>query len=292
MPLIQASLAPSTWQAHGKAWEEWVSFTGAGWVPASSAALCAETENFLLFLRDQGVSWAVVQKRLAGLAFHFKLKGWPDATKKFSIRQALKGWRRQTPQLDSRRPVSFQLLLSLVRVTPEICRNSFESLLLALSFSLCFFGAFRISELLSPSGVKLGGFSRDDYILGPDFLRLRIQKSKTDVLGKGIWVLLKEICCPACPVSLMRQYLCISLKGSALLSHQDGSPFTRYQFTILFKRSLTRLGHNPVDYGTHSFRIGAATQAAKAGLPESDVQKIGRWRSACFARYVRPDLVV
>ncbi|KAM4019375.1 uncharacterized protein ACNLHF_000079 [Anomaloglossus baeobatrachus] len=74
-------------------------------------------------------------------------------------------------------------------------------------------------------------------------------------------------------------------------SHADGSPLTKYQFQAMFKQCLAKAGENPKEYGTHSFRIGAATEAARAGVTEAEVQRMGRWKSACFARYIRPDLL-
>ncbi|OCT97217.1 hypothetical protein XELAEV_18009446mg [Xenopus laevis] len=43
--------------------------------------------------------------------------------------------------------------------------------------------------------------------------------------------------------------------------------------------------------GSHSFRIGAATEAARLGLSEAVVKRIGRWESRRFKNYVRPTLV-
>jgi hypothetical protein len=48
------------------------------------------------------------------------------------------------------------------------------------------------------------------------------------------------------------------------------------------------LGLDSTLYSTHSFRSGAATAAAAAGLSDAEVQRLGRWRSSVFARYVRP----
>ncbi|KAM9324294.1 uncharacterized protein PAF06_000315 [Gastrophryne carolinensis] len=38
----------------------------------------------------------------------------------------------------------------------------------------------------------------------------------------------------------------------------------------------------------HSFRIGAATEAARLGLPVDLVKKLGRWESKRFMSYIRP----
>ena len=40
-------------------------------------------------------------------------------------------------------------------------------------------------------------------------------------------------------------------------------------------------------YGSHSLRIGAATDAGAAGLPDWLIQAAGRWKSTAFHRYIR-----
>ena len=41
------------------------------------------------------------------------------------------------------------------------------------------------------------------------------------------------------------------------------------------------------DYPTHSLRLGLATEAAAAGVPDATIQLMGRWRSAAYMGYVR-----
>lgn len=50
---------------------------------------------------------------------------------------------------------------------------------------------------------------------------------------------------------------------------------------------LRALGLCEYDYAGHSFRIGAATEAARLGLGEEVIQRIGRWESQRFRSYVR-----
>lgn len=80
-------------------------------------------------------------------------------------------------------------------------------------------------------------------------------------------------------------------QGPSFLVHQNATPVTRFQFGSIFKRCLLALGLSPSEFGTHSFRIGAATVADASGLSEELVKRLGRWKSECFRRYIRPNLL-
>lgn len=291
MELIRASVALPTWGSYGKAWDEWVAAVGDRSVDSSDSERLQVTVEYFLSLRSAGLSAAVAQRRLSGLSFHFKLRGWVDSTKHFVFTQALRGWKKERVTKDTRRPVSYSLLVRLLDSTGRQCVSPYEGALFRACFSLAFFGALRVGELVPPSRTREGGLRGDDVILANGSLRVRIRKSKTDHFGRGEWLPLHSVVGPACPVRAVSEYLQLRPPGSSFLVHSDGSPVTRFQFQSVFKRCLQAAGVPPGDFGTHSFRIGAATEAARAGLSNSEVQRIGRWRSACFAGYIRPELL-
>lgn len=70
-----------------------------------------------------------------------------------------------------------------------VCYSPAEDLLFKVSFSLLFFGAFRISELLPRSSSSLDGVLFSDVSMGPNFIKIFLRFSKTDQLGKGRWIL-------------------------------------------------------------------------------------------------------
>ena len=53
------------------------------------------------------------------------------------------------------------------------------------------------------------------------------------------------------------------------------------------RHSLSQLGADVSKFSGHSFRIGAASTAARAGLSDSFIQKLGRWKSDAFTTYIR-----
>ena len=72
-----------------------------------------------------------------------------------------------------------------------------------------------------------------------------------------------------------------------LFIHSNGVPWSRSFLVNSLRIALTDAGIDTSGYSGHSFRIGAASAAAKAGLPDSLIQSLGRWKSAAFLSYIR-----
>ncbi|CAJ0958425.1 unnamed protein product [Ranitomeya imitator] len=209
-----------------------------------------------------------------GGGVHFKLRSWSDSTKHFLIAQVLKGWRWASARSDQRRPISFTLLSNLVRVSGSICDSDYEATLISAAFSLAFFGAMRVSEILPSSRCRAGGLQLEDLVICDDGLRVRVRRSKTDQEGRGIWFPLFAIKGSICPLVLIKSYMQIRGNGPQLFIHENGSPLFACQFLAILRQALAFLGLPAADFGTHSFRIGAATEASRAGLFESDIQRL------------------
>ena len=91
-----------------------------------------------------------------------------------------------------------------------------------------------------------------------------------------------------CPVQAMVAYLVV--RGSqpdALFMERDGTVLTRQLFSRALKDIFDELKLNYCDFNTHSFRIGAATTANQAGISDTDIKTLGRWKSNAFQSYIQ-----
>ena len=68
---------------------------------------------------------------------------------------------------------------------------------------------------------------------------------------------------------------------------QNGGPLTQQQLVTEVRRCLKAAGVNHSFFSGHSFRIGAATMAARAGVPSHLIKMLGRWESEAYLLYVR-----
>ncbi|XP_077196905.1 integrase/recombinase xerD homolog [Paroedura picta] len=251
--------------------------------------------SYMAHLWERGASHRTIRVQLAGLSFYSKLfKGW-DPGSSFLARRAINGWRRQAPGIpDARRPITKNILQRLLQKLHHICLNKYEVYLTGAAFTLAFYGAFRSGELLSPARTRAGAatVALHDVTLHGDGLLIWLQKSKTDQLGKGISVHIRKHDLPVCPVRWVSKFLKVrpDIVGP-LLIHRDGSYFSRFQFMAVLRLCLNELGLPAGQFGSHSFRIGAATQALQDGASTKQIMKLGRWRSAAYKGYLRPDMV-
>ncbi|XP_053143320.1 uncharacterized protein LOC128341176 isoform X3 [Hemicordylus capensis] len=289
---VWASLAPSTRAAYSRqcrAFQDFRTQVGLGqdWPPPAEQLM-----QFLVHLKGKGLSPGAMAGYLAALAFHAKAQGMSDTTGDFRVRRMLEGWTREHPvPLDSRRPLLPAAIQGAVGQFSAICRSPYEASLFHAVTLVLFFGAFRAGELL-PRGhrspvLKVVQFG--DVSLGPDIAQLRLRFSKTDQRGRGQWVSLHRADnALLCPVRALGSYM--TRRGSApgcLFVHEDGRPLSQYQFWTVARRALSAAGADTAQLSLHSFRIGAASAASRLGLSGETIQRIGRWRSATYKRYVR-----
>ena len=196
-----------------------------------------------------------------------------------------------------RLPITVDILRMLIFFLSFSCFGKQDDLMLSAVLTLAFYGFLRCGEFTVPSGAAYSPrrhLSMQDVVFYPSFynptyMTVHFKYSKTDPFGKGHVITLHVTNTLTCPVMAMKQYLetrTFDLYGPLFL-FADGSALTRCQFIRYLRFLLEKVGLQAELYAGHSFRIGAATTAAAAGLPDWLIQAMGRWSSECYKRYIR-----
>ena len=158
-----------------------------------------------------------------------------------------------------------------------------------------FFGFFRLGELLVEAETSYnpalhlswGDVAVNDRSAAT-MVKFHLRRSKCDQFGSGADVLLGHSGCQLCPVAAIPAY--IKVRGDthgALFVDSNKVPITKSKFVAKVRGALKAAGYPEDQFAGHSFRIGAATTAAIAGIEDSTIQMLGRWHSAAFLRYIR-----
>lgn len=159
----------------------------------------------------------------------------------------------------------------------------------------CFCGFFRAGEITVPSETAFNpavhlawGDVTQDGSNPPTSVRIFLKRSKTDQFGRGVAVYVGAAGGDLCPVSAILQYVAARGEGPGpFFRFRDGTPLTKARFVARVRAALGNAGIPCRHYSGHSFRIGAATTAHEAGIPDSTIQALGRWSSAAFLTYIR-----
>ena len=129
-----------------------------------------------------------------------------------------------------------------------------------------------------------------DNAASPSVISLNIKCSKTDQGRVGCQVVLGKT---RDDLSLIVALLdCLTRGGDkpgALFQWQNKTLLSKTRFVEAVGQALTAAHLPAQDYAGHSFRIGAATMAAMAGLKDSTIQTLGRLKSASYQQYIRMD---
>ena len=200
--------------------------------------------------------------------------------------------RRQQPR--QRLPITPDILLVIRRVwNAEPGRR--DCIMLWAAVCLCFFGFLRAGEITVPSdsSYDAGAHVNADNIAvdsksHPKVMRVRIKASKTDPFRQGVDVFLGRTGTPLCPIAAVLAYMAVRGLGSGpLFRFADGRFLTRDRFVAKVREALTAGGIDCSLYAGHSFRIGAATTAARQGVSDATIKMLGRWQSSAYQLYIR-----
>ena len=113
-----------------------------------------------------------------------------------------------------------------------------------------------------------------------------LQSSKTDAFRRGHTLVIACSPSPLCAVKAMRNYFLLARPQGPLFSFHSGRLLTRKSVVSFLRDAARQAGLPYSSLKGHSFRIGAASTAAAAGLPHWLIKVLGRWSSDCYQLYI------
>ena len=251
--------------------------------------------RFAAYLYDSGLASRSIRLYLSSLRFYQIARGLgnPSLDAFNRLHYVLRGIARRQP--GNGRPARLPITVDILQLLFQAWNTDppqYESTMLWAACTLGFFAFLRSGEftatqgqdrpLLAPTDIRVDSRSN------PTFLMVTLRGSKTDPFGLGCTLYVGRSRAQVCPVAAVLSYLaCRPSVPGPLFVHADGTQLTRSQLVTSVRVALQEVGMDTSRFSGHSFRIGAASVAAQAGLPDSLIQTLGRWKSSAFLRYIR-----
>ena len=138
-------------------------------------------------------------------------------------------------------------------------------------FMVAFYGFFRAGELIL-------NLHWSHITLSSTQVSITLLESKTDPFRRGSTIHLFPTGSSTCPIKAMTVYAMRVDTAHNKPVFQAGrfNSLTQKKLNAILRNLLQQANVNHVNYSSHSFRIGAATTVAAAGLPPWLIKALGR----------------
>ena len=218
-----------------------------------------------------------------------------NGTPKFSVRTLMKATEKfQKRARCSRLPITNLLLLRILSCLDGTYFGAYWDALLRASLCCAFYGFLRLGEFTSDHFSARRNLTYSDLKLSANRAILFLKRSKTDRTNMGVHIPYYKTHHQLCPVQQLHRYIKLRLRifnpmndhRTPLFLMPNGNALNRREFVKRVRDILSHLGYDASRYTGHSLRIGAASSAAKAGVPIYLIKILGRWSSEAYRRYI------
>lgn len=244
--------------------------------------------QFVAYLHSKKYKTSSIITKISAVGYFHKLFEFKPPLAYFAVQSALKGLVKVERSLDTRLPITSDLLLKIVCIWRILVTSDYDFILLKAMACLALKALLRVEEMTdSIHNLMIGNLSvsrREVIIKFTSFKHSVLYNPEIVIQTSG-----KALCA----VQAVLDYL--NLRGSRagpLFVDQKFRAVKRGYFTLMVKKALMYLEYPPSLYNSHSFRIGGATEAMERGLSALQIQLMGRWKSQAFLKYIRNPRIV
>lgn len=169
-------------------------------------------------------------------------------------------------------------------------RSSWEGAVFWAMTSIGFHGLLRVGEMATSKQGESPRIRGSDVEWTATGATLTVQNAKTDKRETGQAVTITYTNDDNCPMGALRAFWARRQSlggGKALFTREDGTAIDGSWYRQRLEETCNRMGITKNIKG-HSLRIGGASTAARNGVSEEGIKRLGRWKSGSFRRYIRP----
>ena len=295
-------LATSSQKSYRSAQSRYLSFCAQFQLqplPLSEPVLC----SFVSLLASQSLRFQTIKCYLSGLRHMQISSGYSDpfaGNLLVRLDYVLKGIKRcQASGMTSssshpRLPITPSILRA-IRSQWSANWNDYDIKMLWAAFCVGFFGFMRAGEFTVPANasydpgchLSFRDIAVDSHI-NPSVMHVSLRASKTDPFRKGVTIVIGTSKDELCPVNAVLSYLAVrGAEPGPLFRFAGGRCLTRERLVSSLRHVLAAANIDTTHFSGHSFRIGAATTAARVGVEDSLIKTLGRRESSAYMRYIR-----
>lgn len=295
--LLRRALAPSTFNTYQTGIKRYYDFCSTH----HRKPLPGTTRTLALFVTDLSLTLQprTIQVYISAVSYLHHVNGLESPTTNNPVIKLLvQGVERSMPAAHlkpKRQPITNNILGQMLSQLDRDHRTAHDRLMLKAAITLGFFGLLRVSEF---TVANQHGFNpeqhltMEDITMHKDSMVVTIKRSKTDQKGEGCQIHIGQTHTKCCPHLAMQRYLGQVTQSARkpLFRFQSGTALTARALRLVLHHLIRKCGYSTKLYNTHSLRIGAATAAARSGLPPEAIKILGRWRSEAYKVYTRHPL--
>ena len=283
-----ASRAKNTvdkYYSYFRQWEKWCDqFPEVHPMPANEYQVAI----FMSSLIQNGQSSGIVESVFYAIKHFHKMNLLEDPLKSSLCECIVEAAKRTCKKpTNKKEPISVE---QLKQVYEEIGKDkcSLIDLRTFTMMILSFVGFLRYSEA--------SYFRRSDIVFENTYMRIFIEKSKTDIYRDGNWLFISKVDSEICPITILKAYLdrCnvetdseeFIFRAMSFFKSKSSYKLRSKSTPICYSTArsnmlslLKRIGLDEKLFGLHSLRAGGATVAANKGTKDRLFKRYGRWKS-------------
>jgi len=118
-------------------------FPGVNLFPSTQTMVA----HFISHLFVQNYQPSTIASYVSAISYFHKIKNMPDPTASFRIKKILKGTQNLRKSVDTRMPITRDILFDLVKALPVVIRSVYDQILLKAMMTMAYFCFLRIGEM-------------------------------------------------------------------------------------------------------------------------------------------------